>query len=172
MSIPSQHVLSCFMLSQVVLCAPTVHCICLQWSTCVLNGHGKMGCFFGIVPVSGGYCAGHCSNVVRMLFGSSGGMFGCTQEKCEESPNKVSSITGTRPDRHRMECRKNFWVFFFISGNKEGGRYDLLHHSRYGMTSSVLKGVISQNSLKVIHSRLALPNFLRISVLASGLLII
>jgi len=37
-----------------------------------------------------------------MLFGCSGGMFGCTQEKCEESPNKVSSNTGTRPDRHRI----------------------------------------------------------------------
>lgn len=46
MSIPSQHVLYCSMLFQVVLFAPTVHCICLQWSTCVLNGHGKMGVFF------------------------------------------------------------------------------------------------------------------------------
>jgi len=42
--------------------------------------------------------------------------------------------------------------------------HDLLHHSKYGMTSSILKGVISQNSLNVTHSRLALPNFLRISV--------
>src|SRR5687767_14985091 len=46
MSIPSQHVLSCFMLFQVVLCAPTVHCTCLQWSTCVLNGHWENGVFF------------------------------------------------------------------------------------------------------------------------------
>ena len=74
----------------------------LEWSTCVLNGYGEMGCFFGIVPVSGGYCTGRCSNVVRMLFGCSGGMFGCTQEKCEQSPNKVSSNTGTRPDQYRI----------------------------------------------------------------------
>ena len=120
MSMLSQHVLSCLMLSQVGLYAPTVDYICLQWSTCVLNGHGKMGCFFGIEPVSGGYCTGRCSDVVRTLFGSSGGMFGCTQEKCEESPNKVSNNTGTRPDRHRIPvARKNFGVFFFISGNKK-----------------------------------------------------
>ena len=106
MSILSQHGLSCLTLSQVVLCASTVVYSSLHVSTCVLNGHGKMGCFFGIVPVSGGYCAGRCSNVVRKLFGCSGGMFGCTQEKCEESPNKVISKTGTRPDRHR----KIFWV--------------------------------------------------------------
>jgi hypothetical protein len=60
--------------------------------------------------------------------------------------------------------QEKFLAFLFISGNKKGGHYDLLHHSRYGMTSSIVKGVISQNSLKVIHSRLALPNFLRISV--------
>ena len=74
----------------------------LEWSTCVLNGYGEMGCFFGIVPVLRGYCTGRCSNVVRMLFGCSGGMFGCTQEKCEQSPNKVSSNTGTRPDQYRI----------------------------------------------------------------------
>ena len=44
-------------------------------------------------------------DVVRMLFGCSGGMFGCTQEKCEESPNKVSSNTGTRPDRYRFQLQ-------------------------------------------------------------------
>ncbi len=77
---------------------------------------------------------------------------------------KKASKTGSTSDSGCMECRENIWFFFFISGNKEGGRYDPLHHSRYGMTSSILKGVISQNSLNVIHSRLALPNFLRISV--------
>jgi hypothetical protein len=45
------------------------------------------------------YQEGIVPDVVRMLFGCSGGMFGCTQEKCEESPNKVSSNTGTRPDQ-------------------------------------------------------------------------
>src|SRR5262245_33812879 len=45
---------------------------------------------------------GCCSDVVRTLFGSSLGMFGCTQEKSEQSPNKVRINTGTRPDRCRI----------------------------------------------------------------------
>ena len=50
MPIPSQHVLSCFMLFQVVLCVPTVHCICLQWSTVVymwLEWPWENGVLFG-----------------------------------------------------------------------------------------------------------------------------
>lgn len=62
-------------------------------------------------------------DVVRMLFGSSGGMFECTQEKCEESPNKVSSNTGTRPDRHRIPVAWNagkiFGSSFLFLGTKK-----------------------------------------------------
>jgi hypothetical protein len=59
---------------------------------------GKGGVFSGWRR----YQEGIAPDVVRVLFGSSGGMFGCTQEKCEQSPNKVSNNTGTRPDRHRI----------------------------------------------------------------------
>jgi len=76
---------TCSMLFQVVLCAPIVHCICLQWSRCVLNGHGKMGCLFGIVPVSRGYCSGRCSDVVRMFRGNVRVHSGEMRTKSEQS---------------------------------------------------------------------------------------
>ena len=62
-------------------------------------------------------------DVVRMLFGLSGGMFGCTQEKCEEGPNKVGSNTGTRPDRYRIpvawSAGKILGSSFLIPENKK-----------------------------------------------------
>ena len=50
-------------------------------------------------PISGLYRVGaaHCSGVVWTLFGPSLGMFGCTQEKCEQSPNNVNSNTSKNP---------------------------------------------------------------------------
>ena len=106
-----------------------------------------------------------------MLFGSCSDVPGECSGALRRNAKKVRTKSAVIPAQDRIDTgfqlhgvQEKFQVLFFISGNKEGGRYDLLHHSRYGMTSSILKGVISQNSLKVIHSRLALPNFLRISV--------
>jgi hypothetical protein len=72
--------------------------VCLKWSTCVYNGLGQNLVLFVIFPVLYRECCGFCVGVVRTLFGLSPGMFGCTQEKSEQSPNKVNSKTGGNPE--------------------------------------------------------------------------
>jgi hypothetical protein len=52
---------------------------------------------FGMAPVLCRVCAHLCVQVVRTLFGLSPGMFGCTQAKSEQHPNKVNSNRGTNP---------------------------------------------------------------------------
>jgi hypothetical protein len=93
----------------------------------------------------------------RTLFGCCSDLPGECSAALRRNAKKVRTKSIVIPAQDRIDIgfqlQEKFLVFFFISGNKEGGRYDLLHHSRYGMTSSILKGVITQNSLKVIHIR-------------------
>ncbi|OQP50694.1 hypothetical protein A4H97_02310 [Niastella yeongjuensis] len=45
---------------------------------------------------------GITAHVVRSLFGLHSEMFGCTEVKFEQSPNKVSIKTGRRPEPARF----------------------------------------------------------------------
>jgi hypothetical protein len=55
----------------------------------------------GIAPRLRRSCYANCSGVVRNLFGLSPGMFGCTQGKCEQSPNKVEIKPSSGPAQSR-----------------------------------------------------------------------
>jgi hypothetical protein len=87
--------------------------VCLKWSICVLKGPGQNFVLFAIFLVLYRECCGFCVGVVRTLFGLSLGMFGCTQEKSEESPNKVNSDIGRNVERDgrffiMKQCKKYF----------------------------------------------------------------
>ena len=147
----------CSMCAYSSLYMSTVVYMCLEWP-------GENGVFFR-----------DSAGIRRVLYLT---LFECCSDvpgECSgalrRNAKKVRTKSVVIPAQDRIDIgsqlqgvQEKFLAFLFISGNKKGGHYDLLHHSRYGMTSSIVKGVISQKSLKVIHSRLALPNFLRISV--------
>jgi hypothetical protein len=55
----------------------------------------------GIAPCLRRSCCANCSGVVRTLFGLSLGMFGYTQGKSEQSPNKVEIKPSPGPAQSR-----------------------------------------------------------------------
>jgi hypothetical protein len=115
MSIPSQHVLSCLMLSQVVLCVPTVVYMCLEW------------------PCENGVFFRDSAGIKRVLYRT---LFGC----CSDLPGECSgalrrnakkvrtkSVVIPAQDRTNTGCRlhgvqEKIWGVLFIPGKREGGR--------------------------------------------------
>jgi hypothetical protein len=120
MSIPCQHVLCCFMLSQIVLYAPTIHCICLHWSTCVLNGHWENGV---LIRDS----AGIRRVLYRTLFECCSDLPGECSGVLRRNAKKVRTKTVVIPAQDSMETGKYFGVFFGISENRVGGREPWTH---------------------------------------------